>query len=148
MRMGLALAAIGLLCCTTGCATVERQPHGFVADELWKSRHSRRQSLANIAPPSTQDMSRYTQELNHNITVYLAEHPIVPDSLQTSLRTHRVVEGMSKELVTLLCGTPDSILHAKEQEVWKYNLFRPARYQLYFRRNLLARIEWVSAEPL
>ncbi len=136
-----------LLCFATGCATVRPQALGLTAEDLWISRHSHRQSLTKTVQPSEQAIVQYHRELDQNVSAYLQEHA-VDQLIHAHLNDHRVVSGMTREQVILLCGTPDATHHMNGQEVWIYKLFASATYQLYFNENTLTYIKWSDLEPL
>jgi hypothetical protein len=99
--------------------------------------------------------------LKEEVEKYISNHPELSDSTKNNLRELKVVEGLTRQEVELLLGSPDKITklernanyNASEEWIYKINKIRAITvfiipvffvhegYYLYFRDDVLAGIE-------
>jgi len=130
----------------SGIPVVKRSSCGPSGISMWKYRR--------YPYKSSEETEIYERKLQRKIDEYLANHPIRDDSLLFNFKELRVVvEGMNKEQVMLLYGSPDIMTSEAKQlkynadEKWVYKS-NSGENRIYFYNDLIIAMETKYYEPI
>lgn len=148
--------SIFLPCLLIGCSLFANREHiseGLPAADIWfRTKSYWDYSFPpKIITPSEQETATYIFQLRARVGAYLRAHPHLPEIQRSNLEAMQVMEGMNKEQVSLLCGTPHRI-HSnpgryQATEIWSYK-FLKHEYQFFFREDMLTHVDHVYVESL
>jgi hypothetical protein len=116
-RLQLTIAVVFLVACATVKPSIDqRTPAGPTAQQIWTYRVLTQAGRE----PSWEERQRWSDQMDREISRYLAEHPEAANSYDVSTFRYekQAVVGMTKEQVLLLLGAPDSVT-ADQTEIEK-----------------------------
>ena len=149
-------------CCSIPRVTSYKQLNIFTKQESKsKGRFSSRAKIVSIKDfRENEVLNKDIKTLKEKVEKYISSHADLNESIKNGLRGLRVTEGANKEEVELLLGEPDGIVKKDKEvdaasQVWTYQInkrsvftiiflpvyFGHEQYYLYFKDNILTRIE-------